>query len=945
MGAPSSPDGQSEKQNCQCLKKISNFITGSMEKGFYRLGKAVGGSPWITILISLIICGACLVGLLKFTQESRGDKLWTPSDSTAQKHKIWVDENFPTEVRVSVVLLVAGDVLTPTILKEALMIHNKVKQLGNGTEKAWEKVCFRLGPVCRTNGLLELWSFNEAVINQLTKDDILREINKPNLISPVTNKRFVLSQYLGGIERNATNHIVKAEATSMSYGIKFNPKLNEAEGRLEDKLTEEWETDFSKLMDKFDLSSLELFYFTRVQYQEDSGGSIQGDVQLLSIGYVLIIIYVAIMLGKFTRLNIKAWLALLGVVCVGLAIGVSFGLASAFGVFYGPVHSTLPFLLLGIGVDDMFVIVQAWSNLPPDLVKNRGIPEAIGLALKHAGCSITITSLTDFLAFMIGASTILPALRSFCIFAGIGILADFALQATLFTAFLTLDARRQEKKRDGCCCCIRLRDDYSEAACGKRDILQEVMDKYVGRYMLSLPGKIVVVVITGALFGVNLYGTLMLRQYFDQVWFLPPETMGYKYTVTNSKYFPVDGAPANVYTGKFDYFENQGKLHALHDKVTSDNYIIASTVNSWYEEYIIWAKNNKPVQFFDQDNINNKTYFYLWLSEFIQGPKGISYRKDVRMTNGTGLLPEITASRMSFKHKDMDSTQTEVKAMEDLREKVEEVFADDNLAFPYSQFYLGWETNKVISEELFRNMGLALMAVFIVTLIVLANFWTCLMVFTCVGFTLVNITGTMHFWGLTIDTVTTIILVLAVGLSVDYASHIAHTFMVISGTRSERARATLRDIGPAVFNGGFSTFLAVVLLAFSNSYVFKTFFKVFFCVVLYGLFHGLCYLPVLLSAIGPSPYESAKSHEQKSGRLSPVHPAGLPGDNVSYEMAVSNGRKTPLKNGRHSAKSNTQNGGYPVPPTDYEGVDVNNVGSPRVNEGFRSSVATDLDKA
>ena len=32
----------------------------------------------------------------------------------------------------------------------------------------------------------------------------------------------------------------------------------------------------------------------------------------------------------------------------------------------------------------MFVIVQAWSNLPPDVVKNRGIPEAIGMALKHA---------------------------------------------------------------------------------------------------------------------------------------------------------------------------------------------------------------------------------------------------------------------------------------------------------------------------------------------------------------------------------------------------------------------------------------------------------------------------------------------------------------------------------------------------------------------------------
>lgn len=103
----------------------------------------------------------------------------------------------------------------------------------------------------------------------------------------------------------------------------------------------------------------------------------------------------------------------------------------------------------------------------------------------------------------------------------------------------------------------------------------------------------------------------------------------------------------------------------------------------------------------------------------------------------------------------------------------------------------------------------------------------------------------------------------------------------------------------------------------------RFFFQVFFCVVAYGLFHGLCYLPVLLSAIGPSPYDSARSHEHKDGRLSPVHPAGLPGDNVSYEMAVSNGRKTPVRNGKRSSTKNTQNGGYPIPPTDYKGNKLN----------------------
>ena len=33
-------------------------------------------------------------------------------------------------------------------------------------------------------------------------------------------------------------------------------------------------------------------------------------------------------------------------------------------------------------------------------------------------------------------------------------------------------------------------------------------------------------------------------------------------------------------------------------------------------------------------------------------------------------------------------------------------------------------------------------------------------------------------------------------------------------------------MGPAVFNGGLSTFLAFILVAFSDSYVFQTFFKV-----------------------------------------------------------------------------------------------------------------------
>ena len=95
------------------------------------------------------------------------------------------------------------------------------------------------------------------------------------------------------------------------------------------------------------------------------------------------------------------------------------------------------------------------------------------------------------------------------------------------------------------------------------------------------------------------------------------------------------------------------------------------------------------------------------------------------------------------------------------------------------------------------------------------------------------------------------------GLAVDYGAHIAHYFLTCDEeNRNKRIEKTLINIGPAVWNGGFSTFLAFVLLITSKSYVFQTFFKIFFLVVFFGLYNGMVFLPVILSLIGPKPYKN-----------------------------------------------------------------------------------------
>lgn len=123
--------------------------------------------------------------------------------------------------------------------------------------------------------------------------------------------------------------------------------------------------------------------------------------------------------------------------------------------------------------------------------------------------------------------------------------------------------------------------------------------------------------------------------------------------------------------------------------------------------------------------------------------------------------------------------------------------------------------------ELYRNLALAGACVFFVTLVLIANIWTSIIVFTCVIFTLVSfpchqdslslppplsfrctlfllpfylqslclyiqvdVAGTMYFWGVTIDTASSILLTLCVGLAVDYSAHIGHTFMTVSGSKN-----------------------------------------------------------------------------------------------------------------------------------------------------------------
>ena len=96
-------------------------------------------------------------------------------------------------------------------------------------------------------------------------------------------------------------------------------------------------------------------------------------------------------------------------------------------------------------------------------------------------------------------------------------------------------------------------------------------------------------------------------------------------------------------------------------------------------------------------------------------------------------------------------------------------------------------------------------------------------------------------------------MVTSLGFGVEFCNHVGMNFMKQQGTREERAKKALGEMGSTVLVGiTFTKFIGVIVLAFASSTLFKLYyFRMYLFIIILGAFNGLMVLPVLLSLIGP----------------------------------------------------------------------------------------------
>jgi len=403
-----------------------------------------------------------------------------------------------------------ANVLTKDALLEVMDLHESIESIQSkgATEGYDSRTCALVfwraegAEPCAKESILAFWDYNRTLLRNDpdVADTVNRRENQLGECCSPRNRRFVLSSYASKIGRDpVTNRVTKIGALSNTYFLRQDLHTKSRRDpdvyRLEQK--------FDRVVRRQNLPSFERpMALTPAGANENVDAVFDFDRLVITLAFVVICSYAFFALTRWKRrlpassffetqvhqsnnghgdaaaasiddasktdsslrlLLARGSLGLQAVLVVACAVASAWGVVFAFALEATPLASVAAFLVLGIGLDDAFVIIGAVDDdkdFDDDAQqvaecqeedKERLIAELAARracrAMAVAGPSITTTSVTDAAAFYAGSYTQTPAIHSFCIFAATSVVVDFLLQVTFFVALYVLDARKKLRTR------------------------------------------------------------------------------------------------------------------------------------------------------------------------------------------------------------------------------------------------------------------------------------------------------------------------------------------------------------------------------------------------------------------------------------------------------------------------------------------------------------------
>uniref|UniRef100_A0A3B5BC82 Patched domain-containing protein 3 n=1 Tax=Stegastes partitus TaxID=144197 RepID=A0A3B5BC82_9TELE len=585
-------------------------------------------------------------------------------------------------------------------------------------------------------------------------------------------------------------------------------------------------------------------YSTSVSMQQEFEKSPASVIYLFSITYTIAIVF-SIMTCWLDNVRTKVWVACCGVFSTGVAVLSGFGALLLLGQPFVMTAATCPFLIL-IGLDDMFIMVSCWQRTRVlDSVSDR-----LADTYREAAVSISITTLTDALALFLGYSSPFGSVRSFCLYAGISVCFCYLYGITFLGACMALNGQREAENKHWFTCAKIPEDEpsgnskaFSMCCVGgrynritgkeKTEAMSYIFERFYGPCLTHKLTKACVFVMYAGYLAVSIYGCCILKEGLDIKNLALDDSYMIDYYNHQRQHFSEFSCNVMVAVKKpLSYWDSDEDLDSCISSFESLNFV--NSTFAWFLSY----KNHANAS---NLNISSQEAFYTHLPRFLQ--LNPMFRQDINLT----VDGDIQASRF-FVQTLNKATMKDM--MTGLRKTAEECPVELLVFHPAFIYY---DQYTVITDSAVQTILVAVVVMLVVSLILIPNPLCSISVAFAICSVITGVAGFMSLWGVNLDSISMINLVMCIGFSVDFSAHISYSF--VSSTKSdanEKAMDALAHLGYPILQGALSTVVGVVVLSASGSYIFRTFFKIVFLVIVFGLLHGLVFIPVFLTVFGVS---------------------------------------------------------------------------------------------
>ncbi|XP_023241472.1 patched domain-containing protein 3-like [Centruroides sculpturatus] len=696
-------------------------------------------------------------------------------------------------------------------------------------------LCTRIHKKCFKNPIIE-------VISEVGIDSILQKRKKLKYPVDIDLLSFTYKAYflnLGGVSEDNQNFVDKVNAVMLLYAT-------DDKNQVKNKLFKKWSAQVYDTIQKYNFSYIKAVGNSAPMMEQEFRKEFDRTKPKIG-GLVAIMIVLSIFLNMSNSwVKSKPLLGVASVINAGLAVSSSFGLMAASGVEFTYWNATIPFLVLVTEIDDAFVLIACWRISDPKYAVEKRMEVTYG----EAGVSITLTSLTNFISYCIGMMAPFPFIRIFSYYTATCVALNFVYQITFFGGCLAMSGYREERN-------LRSRkfvrceqyDEHNQSNNYKEEEFtmahfRDSLGKIISNPVVKI--SIIIIYIINLSFGIWSLFYMEHGVKYEQL-FAKDSLITESYRIVH-KYFRRYSYPFHIIINEtLDYsdikvqqsIETLLKKFEKHPNIAGEDYTV-----SWLKFYKEFQRS--PVAKFSLQgyNMSKKQDFIDGLLDvFFNIRAAQSLSNDVVFNSNK---TDILYSRFFIMGKNLNSSHTERDTLRDLW-KFAKNFEISVLVHCVLSGLI--EQGIIIGEMIQQLFWITAILITSVFLLFVPNLLVAITVAISVVTAMVETLGYMSIWGVNMDIISMMSLILCVGFSVNYPAHISYAYVMSQcKTPNEKLKDSLYRIGFPIFQGSLTTGIGILIL-YSDVYFLCTFAKIVILVAIETAFHALLFIPVILSII------------------------------------------------------------------------------------------------